>query len=339
MSQLDQLLLALNVESRMRECGSEGAGRGWQAGRRVRAWSLVLCLLGSSVARGQACITCRTERCAVKEGLTEWCGEGRDPLARRNRKVRPARPKQAPPHDLDGVSTTPAAPPTLATPATPECPPGMSFIDGGTLVAEGGQSIAIAPLCLDETEVTIVAWEQCRQSGGCVAAPLEPGCNAFNEERQLHPVNCVTREQASTYCAFRGARLPLDWEWAWAARGGGEGRKFPWGNDAPRTELCWDGAGDGFGLGERTGTCEVVSFPSSDGVSGIHDLAGNVAEWTVGKDASEWIIRGGSFGSVRAATVSATRTVVLRDAGSYRSKYVGFRCAAAPIPTPVGSVP
>ena len=48
------------------------------------------------------------------------------------------------------------------------------------------------------------------------------------------PVVWVSHTDAATYCAAASARLPLEWEWAYAAQAGSggvpDGRMFPWGN-------------------------------------------------------------------------------------------------------------
>jgi sulfatase modifying factor 1 len=52
-------------------------------------------------------------------------------------------------------------------------------------------------------------------------------------DRLDHPVVHVSWFDALSYCAWAGVRLATEPEWEYAARGGLEGRRFPWG-DMPR---------------------------------------------------------------------------------------------------------
>jgi iron(II)-dependent oxidoreductase len=89
---------------------------------------------------------------------------------------------------------------------------------------------------------------------------------------ERHPVNEVTWHGARAYCAWRGARLPTEVEWEAAARGR-EGRRYPWGMELPTTERAV--------FARRSNETEPVgSRPAGATSEGIHDLAGNVAEWT-----------------------------------------------------------
>ncbi|MGH7322311.1 MAG: formylglycine-generating enzyme family protein, partial [Candidatus Rokuibacteriota bacterium] len=89
---------------------------------------------------------------------------------------------------------------------------------------------------------------------------------------EQHPVNEVTWQGARQFCAWRGARLPTEAEWEAAARGQAR-RLYPWGAEPPTPDRAV------FGRGSNE-TDAVGRRPAGATPEGVHDLAGNVAEWT-----------------------------------------------------------
>lgn len=89
---------------------------------------------------------------------------------------------------------------------------------------------------------------------------------------EAHPVVETTWLGARAYCRWRGARLPSEAEWEAAARGR-RGRAYPWGEAPPAPARAVYGRTSGE-------TDPVGSHPAGATPRGIHDLAGNLAEWT-----------------------------------------------------------
>lgn len=112
--------------------------------------------------------------------------------------------------------------------------------------------------------------------------PEGPGSHLKGRGR--HPVVHVAFEDVEAYATWAGKALPSEAEWERAARGGLDRQEYCWGDEfTPRGQHLantWQGEfpwqnlrSDGF-----EGTCPVGSFPPND--FGLHEMAGNVWEWT-----------------------------------------------------------
>jgi formylglycine-generating enzyme required for sulfatase activity len=209
----------------------------------------------------------------------------------------------------------------------------MASLPGGTFkMGQRGDTVTVRAFSLDVTEVTADAYAACVRAGGCTAD--HPGewtldgkefkadgrCNYGVRGKGNHPMNCVDWNQATAYCQWAGERLPTEEEWEWAARGQSRGTTYPWGNDEPGSRGCWG----------QPGTCEVGSYAAGDAPGGIHDLAGNVWEWTASNDvasASGRVDRGGGFNGNATSLLASYRSNLTPTS---RSGLVGFRCARTP---------
>lgn len=185
-----------------------------------------------------------------------------------------------------------------------------------------------------------------------------------------YPVVGVTWHQANAFCAWRGwwlnkyyddikqptvnaYRLPTEYEWEYAARGGRDGNKYPWGGPYTRNSKgCFlanfkPNRGNYIDDGGMYPVRADSYFPND---YGLYNMAGNVSEWTstaytttnhlfthdlnpdyqldVPDDHPEIsrkrkVIRGGSWKDVAYFIENGSRTYEYQDSAK---SYVGFRC-------------
>lgn len=143
------------------------------------------------------------------------------------------------------------------------------------------------------------------------------------DERLDHPAVLVSHAEAEAYCTWWGEQydrigmLPTEAQWERAARGD-DGRAYPWGDTfaAGRGNTRESGFGD---------TIAVATLGASP--HGVHDVGGNVAEWTRGVVDGEAIVKGASWSDDLVAARPAARR---RFAAGLRHVAIGFRCVLEP---------
>jgi len=128
---------------------------------------------------------------------------------------------------------------------------------------------------MDKTEVTV------RQFKAFLAdnSSYSWGGNWDNVARYSptddHPMIYVTWSDAVAYAEWAGKRLPTEAEWEYAARGGLEGKRYPWGDEISHDDANYRET-DGKDKWDEQ-AAPVGSFGANG--YGLYDLAGNVWEW------------------------------------------------------------
>ncbi len=172
------------------------------------------------------------------------------------------------------------------------------------------RKVYLAPYWIDRFEITNDDYAAfVRATGHRIPENPKPALTLWEAGMPLpdsgrHPVVNVSWDDALAYCRWKGKRLPTEAEWEKAARGS-DGRIYPWGqswdpamaNSASywaghtiefKSSVDWEAfwvKGEGARIAKEKGlkgevlTLPIGSFPQSASPYGIHDMAGNVAEW------------------------------------------------------------
>lgn len=214
----------------------------------------------------------------------------------------------------------------------------------GSVITDGQPPAEVCfdrPFWIDRYEVTRAQYRLCVTAGGCSPAPLE----ASYTYRDTQPVNNILWQEARTYCEWRGAKLPTEAEWEYAARGP-DGLVFPWGDQFVPENAIYvaNPVAEPHDVGERS--------PDSFSWVGAADMSGNVWEWVstaydtdpptgafplpyVSDDGREDLerthvlrgVRGGSFNDAEDSLRASNRAWFPSETRTANNELVGVRCA------------
>jgi formylglycine-generating enzyme required for sulfatase activity len=201
-------------------------------------------------------------------------------------------------------------------------------------------------LWVSETLVTVAAYKRFASEQKYLSLPDTP---AFNPDwsKPDHPMVRMTWEEAQAYCEWAGGTLPTEAQWEYAARGGKDGLKYPWGNYVTPEKANYAGS-------KWNGTSPVRSYPANNW--GLYDMSGNVWEWAADwydetyyaslpqdrpavdptgpdRETGKRVLRGGSFYNDAGVHLRAASRLWSGPGG--RDDRIGFRCVwQAPAPSP-----
>jgi formylglycine-generating enzyme required for sulfatase activity len=208
-------------------------------------------------------------------------------------------------------------------------------LDGGTVPPPQLRREVVAGFLLDATEVTVAAYRDCVLQKKCEVPRQSSASCTYTAGVANYPINCVSFEQAQTYCRAQLKRLPREAEWELAARGNRPGF-YPWGALAVgchnantlRSEVSGRSCSANYPL-------VVGSLPMNVSVSGARDLAGNVEEWVqdfYSEDVRHGAPRAGTSHVLRGGSWLLPPSSAKNTARNYASAMeagpgVGFRCA------------
>jgi iron(II)-dependent oxidoreductase len=144
------------------------------------------------------------------------------------------------------------------------------------------------PFWIDRTETTVAQFAQFLNGQNHLTGSLDNWLDVQAEigEEQIQlklqngiwkplrgfanqPIKNATWIGADAYCTWRGARLPTEAEWEYAARGP-ESWYYPWGNEYVSTNLLRSGVQ----------IADVGSLPQGASWVGALDMSGSLYEWT-----------------------------------------------------------
>ncbi|MHC4816461.1 MAG: formylglycine-generating enzyme family protein, partial [Planctomycetota bacterium] len=195
---------------------------------------------------------------------------------------------------------------------------GMRLVPAGTFICgDSDREVFLDTFYIDKTPVTNAEYFRFVQE-------TQYRTPRYAEDQRLNhpaqPVVGISYGDAQQFARWAGKELPTEQQWEKAARGT-DGRPYPWGSDPPgASDACFDldpleGAPIAVGATLRN----VSPF-------GVHDMCGNVWEWTASpyRPGSEFrIVRGGCYNDPAPYLALDFR---LEAHPKDKCEAIGFRC-------------
>jgi len=202
--------------------------------------------------------------------------------------------------------------------------------DSGEENAQPVHEVYLDGFWMDEHEVTADQFQKFMEETSHSADPKNSG---------NYPVAGVNIQDALSYCEWAGRRLPTEAEWEKAARGGLEGKLYPWGD-----EYFNNIPGDIGGAQGGNGVHDPINVQTyAPNGYGLYDMAGNIWEWTADfydenyysnspennptgpQDGELYVVRGGSW-FLWMNNLRVDHRFWSGDGPDSGGDHIGFRC-------------
>ena len=196
------------------------------------------------------------------------------------------------------------------------------------------RKVSLDAFYVTKYEITVKEWASCAATGACQSRPT--GVNT-TQDLPIDDVNWYDAQAYATWLSKKTGKvyqLLSEAQWEYAARAGSKSPYF-FGDDADKLDAFGWFKGNGGDQTHAAGGKTANAF-------GLHDMAGNVAEWTADCwnesyagapiDGAAWkdgncnvrVVRGGGWEDEGPALRSAARGFGILN---FRSKNIGFRLA------------
>jgi formylglycine-generating enzyme required for sulfatase activity len=191
--------------------------------------------------------------------------------------------------------------------------------------------VTVSAYWMDSHDVTVAQYRRFCQATG-YDSHVDPPAWGWQDS---HPMVNVSYDDAVAYANWAGRQLPTEAQWERAARGGLEGKTFPWGDNFDETQCAYNGQ-----------STEPVGSHAPNGF-GLFDMVGNVWQWCRDWYDPGWytrmpdrdpentiesharVVRGGTWSYLYTADLLVAHRNWAGPPHEHRDVFGGFRCVQA----------